>query len=420
MRLLANILKALRPTPAKAAPPKLGPLFAPPYAPPAGWWRDDPAEQLRNYRSWVYAAVNAIAQEAARHRPLLFTNTGQAEHEQSPLPHTHPLCRLLDAPNPWLTPWELWYLTIVYLELTGNAFWYVAPRSVGDTRLGTPGEIWIIPTPWVRVVPDSQNFIKAYQITAPGVPTETFGPNEIIHLKYPNPLDPHYGLSPLQANALTVDANTELLKSRYQTFLAGPRPGVVLQTEQMLAEQTVSRLEEKLQAKFGGRDNWHRPLVLEQGLKASPWTLTPAEMDFLNSSRMTRDEILAVFRVPPPITGIVENLGLGADIWFGARVMFCEGTIQPKLDLIGQALTRDLGRRYGPDLLIYFPDCSPRNQDQRRKDDELDARLGLRTFNEIRKSRGLAPFADSRFDQPILPQDLANGPASAGRAPTPS
>ncbi len=120
MRLLASFLKALRPTPAKAAPPKLGPLFAPPYAPPAGWWRDDPAEQLRNYRSWVYAAVNAIAQEAARHRPLLFTNTGQAEHEQSPLPHTHPLCRLLEAPNPWLTPWELWYLTIVYLELTGN------------------------------------------------------------------------------------------------------------------------------------------------------------------------------------------------------------------------------------------------------------------------------------------------------------
>ena len=42
--------------------------------------------------------------------------------------------------------------------------------------------------------------------------------------------------------------------------------------------------------------------------------------------------------------------------------------------------------------------------DQHRKDDELDARLGLRTFNEIRKSRGLEPFADPRFDKPILPK----------------
>ncbi len=402
MSLLSRVLKALKPPPPKGSPPRMAAVFAPPH-PAAGWWQDDPAEQLRNYRSWVYAAINAIAQEAARNRPFLYRNTGQAEHEMIALPHTHPLCRLLDRPNPWLTPWELWYLTVVYLELTGNAFWYIAPQCVTDVRMGTPGEIWIIPTPWVRVVPDRTHFVKAYQIAAPGMATEEFAPEEIIHLKYPNPLDPHYGLSPLQANALSVDANTALLQSRYHTFQAGSRPGVVLQTEQTLSDQTVARLEEKLMAKLSGRENWHRPLVLEQGLKASPWTLTPAEMDFLNSSRMTRDEILAVFRVPPPITGIVENMGLGADIWFGARVMFCEGTIQPKLDLIGQVLTRDLAHHYGPDVAVSFPECSPRNLDQRRKDDELDATLGLRTFNEIRKARGLDPYPDPRFDKPILP-----------------
>jgi hypothetical protein len=138
-------------------------------------------------------------------------------------------------------------------------------------------------------------------------------------------------------------------------------------------------------------------------LQASPWTLTPAEMDYLNSGKMTRDEIFALFRVPAPIAGLVENMGLGADIWFGARVMFCEGTIQPKLELIGQSLTRALGRRYDADVCISFPDCSPRNQEQQRKDDELDAKMGLRTYNEIRKSRGLLPYSDPRFDSPILP-----------------
>jgi hypothetical protein len=96
---------------------------------------------------------------------------------------------------------------------------------------------------------------------------------------------------------------------------------------------------------------------------------------------------------------------VGADIWFGARVMFCEGTVQPKLELIGQCLTRDLARRFGPDLAVSFPECSPRNQDQRRKDDELDAMLGLRTYNEVRRARGLPPYADPRFDRPILPGD---------------
>jgi len=376
--------------------------------PAAGWWKADPTEQLRNYSSWVYAAVNAIAQEVAKQRPHLYVNTGQAEHEQTPLPHTHPLCRLLQQPNPWLTPWEMWYLTVVYLELTGNCFWYLAPRKTIAANYSIPAEIWIVPTPWVRIVPDATEFVKAYEIAAPGRPAATFPPEEILHLKYPNPLDTHYGLSPLQANALTIDANTELLKSRYQTFLAGPRPGVVLQTEQSLTDETIKRLEDKLESKYAGRAQWHRPMVLEQGLKASPWTLTPAEMDFLNSSKMTRDEILALFRVPAPITGLAENVGLGSGIWDGARTMFCEGTIQPKLELIAQALTRDLAGRFGPDVAIAFPDCSPRVQEDRRRDDELDAKWGLRTYNEIRKGRGLKPIADAKFDSPILPVSSVN------------
>jgi HK97 family phage portal protein len=392
---------------ARPAETRIAELFAAPYQlGQPGWWRDDHTEQLRNYQSWVYAAVNAIAQEVAMQRPFFYLNTGQAEHEQVPLPHTHPLVRLLDDPNPWLTPWELWYLTIVNLELTGNCYRYAPLLHVGRSQLPLPGELWIVPTPWVRILPDAHDYVRAYQVSPPNGPAELFDPREVIHLKYPNPLDTHYGLSPLQANALTIDANTELQKSRYQAFHAGQRPGIVLQTEQTLAEATVRRLEEKLLARFGGRENWHRPLVLEQGLRATPWTLTPAEMDYLSSSKMTRDEIFALFRVPAPIAGLVENMGLGADIWFGARVMFCEGAIQPKLALIGQALTRDLGRRYGDDVVIAFPDCSPRNQEQRRKDDALDSKTGLRTYNEIRRSRGLQPYPDAQFDQPLLPPEL--------------
>jgi HK97 family phage portal protein len=401
LQALHRIAKSLRPASARPAEPRMASLFAPPYASTAGWWRHDSVEQLRNYQSWVYAAVNAIAQEVARQRPLITRSTGQADHEQYPLPQAHPLCRLLERPNPWLTPWELWYLTTVSLELTGNAFWIIAPVAGSDV----PAEIWVVPTPWVTVRPDPARFILGYEVTAPGGRAELFAPGDVVHIKYPNPLDPHYGLSPLQANALTIDANTELLKARHQTFATGARPGLVIATDQVLNDTTITRMEEKLATKFGGRDNWQRPLILEQGLRATPWTLSPAEMDFLNSSKLTRDEIFALFRVPPPVVGLVENTGLGSEIWIGARSLFCEGTVQPKLDLIGQSLTRDLGRRYGLDVQITFADCSPRLEQSRRLADETDAKLGLRTINEIRQSRGLKPYADSRFDRAFsLPQ----------------
>src|SRR5262245_66423464 len=67
-----------------------------PAARPAGWWRDDHVEQLRNYQSWVYAADNAIAQEVARQRPLPFVDAGQADQDKAPLPHLHPLSRTLN------------------------------------------------------------------------------------------------------------------------------------------------------------------------------------------------------------------------------------------------------------------------------------------------------------------------------------
>ena len=31
-----------------------------------------------------------------------------------------------------------------------------------------PGELWLVPTPWVRVVPDSQRYVRAYEVSAPG------------------------------------------------------------------------------------------------------------------------------------------------------------------------------------------------------------------------------------------------------------
>ena len=396
---LVKILDRLRPARRPAPPDRLTALLATPAGRPAGWWRDDPTEQLRHFTSWVYAAVNAIAQEVARSRPQLCRCVGPSELDLEPLPETHPLARLLACPNPWLTPWELWYLTTLYLELTGNCYWHVAPRR----GTAEPGELWVVPSPWVRVLPDPAAFVAGYEVTPPGGSPTVFAADEIVHLKYPNPLDPYTGLSPLQANALTVDANVELQRSRFQTFQVGQRPGIVLRTDQTLTEPTVRRLEEKLQSRFAGRENWHRPLVLEQGLSASPWTLTPAEMDYLNSSRLTRDEIFAVYRVPAPVAGIVEHVGLGSDIWHGARVMFREVTIQPKLELIGQALTRDLGRRYGPGVVVRFPETTPRNPADRRADDQLDAKLGLRTYNEIRRARGLEPYADPRFDEPLLP-----------------
>ena len=64
MSFLTRVLGSLKAMRTSRSTPaaRLTSLFAaPPMARPAGWWQNDHVEQLRNYTSWVYAAVNAIS-----------------------------------------------------------------------------------------------------------------------------------------------------------------------------------------------------------------------------------------------------------------------------------------------------------------------------------------------------------------------
>ena len=151
-------------------------------------------------------------------------NTGQAEHDQSRcrtptrLPTARPAEPVADPVGAVVSHDRI-------SRTHRQRFWYVAPQrsaTRGSARRAKSGSSRRRGCGSSRT---AREFVKAYQVAAPGVPAETFGPDEIIHLKYPNPLDPHYGLSPLQANALTVDANTELLKSALPDVPGRPAAG---------------------------------------------------------------------------------------------------------------------------------------------------------------------------------------------------
>ena len=94
-------------------------------------------------------------------------------------------------------------------------------------------------------------------------------------------------------------------------------------------------------------------------------------------------------------------MGSGGHLVRGAFAVL-RGTVQPKLDLIAQALTKTWAGGFGPDVTIAFPECSPRNQDQRRADDELDRR---RASGRSMRSGGAGLSAVQRPEvrQPMVP-----------------
>lgn len=389
----------------------------------AALWADDPHEQIRHYRHWVYAAVRAIASRVAG-TPLTLSRTDTGE----PLDEDHPLPRLLAEVNPFDTAVTLWNRTVTSLELTGNAYWYV-PRNA----LGAPAEIWLLPAQYMRVIPDARRFVGGYLFQNAGV-EQRFDAAEVIHLKYPSPASVYYGAGALQAAAGAVDAHESIKEAERRSFRNGIFPGLAVQTGEKLASDVRRRLEEALKRGFAGPERAGRALILEQGLTVRPFTFSPREMDFLQSAKVTRDEILAIFGVPAAVAGLSEDVNRAS-----AEAMiytFAENTIQPKLRLLEAQITQDLCRAFDPRIRATFESPLPRVRAEERADMIARLRFGVTSVNEERRRIGLRPVADGdllrietakRLDaapsrserqdpQPLAPQ---TDPAAPGR-PQPS
>lgn len=349
--------------------------YAPMGETPAAW-RDDPREQVRQCRHWVYVAVRAIASRVAGARLDFYRqDTGEV------LPAAHPLCNLMREVNPFDTSVSLWMKTVTFLELTGNAYWY-APRNA----LGAVAELWLLPSQYMRVVPSRENFVAGYEFDNAGV-RERFGADEIIHLKYPSPESVFYGAGPLQAAAESVDAHRAMKQAERRSFENGAFPGLAIQTDERLAPEVRRRLQETFENGFSGASRAGRTLILEQGLKVRPFTYSPREMDFLESSRMTRDEILSVFGVPAAVAGIAEDVNRAS-----AEAMlytFAENTVMPKLRLIEAQLTQDLCSAFDPLIAARFENPVPSVRAEDRADLETRLKYGLTTPTEERARLGL-------------------------------
>ncbi len=339
-------------------------------------WAGDQSEQVKHYKHWVYAAIRAIRDRAAAAEMTL---TGKVGDEWA-LVDDHPFLELMRRVNPIQTRWQVLAGTVEFLELTGNAYWYV-PQS----RLKIPGEIWLMPSQRMKVVPSKTDFVDRYeQIVGGGKPNIPFERDEIVHFRYPNPNSLYYGWSPLQAAAGAVDAHEEMLSAQVVAFSHGVKPPkIVFTTPQVISDEAaLSRLTTSLQQKYAGSDNRESIMVAHGGLKPERLTLTPEEMDFLDSKISTKKEIMGIFGVPLIMTGETDDAN--KSIADAMERIFARNTLQPKLSLISQQIEQDMLRWYPADLRLAFKPDVPADREQVREDVKAAFDRGALTVDEVR------------------------------------
>ena len=337
---------------------------------------------------WVYSCVRTIAQEGAGIPLRLYKKVKKNGKMFLEEVTEHPLIDLLTTVNPFMSGFDLQESTHSYQELTGNDYWLL-----DEFKNGKPTAIYPLMPSRVEIIPSKTDYIAGYKYEINTTTAKFYPPEIVLHFKYFHPYDDYYGLSPLSAARLAVE--TQLFGDRFNKAVLQniAEPGGVLEAEGELSEIQRKRIEESWKNAHKGPDRAGRAAILEGGLKWKTTRMTQKDMDFVNSKKMTREDVLGVFGVPPAMVGIFEYANY-ANAREQAKI-FWKRTMMPKIKKKTDVINSFLVEPYDPNL-IFVPDYSgvEELQSDQKILAETDAILvnsGIKLINEAREERKRKP-----------------------------
>ena len=219
----------------------------------------------------------------------------------------HPLLGLVERPNPLQGRAEL--LEALYGQMLLSGDGYV--EAVGGDG-GVPAELHVLRSDRMSVVPGPDGWPVAYEYKVGGRRHRFSvgdGVSPICHVRSFHPQDDHYGFSPMQAAAASVDVHNAA--SRWSKALldnaARPSGAIVYKGadgQAAMGADQYDRLLAEMEAHHQGARNAGRPMLLEGGLDWKPMGFSPSDMEFQKTKEAAAREIALAFGVPPMLLGI--------------------------------------------------------------------------------------------------------------------
>lgn len=233
---------------------------------------------------------------------------------------THAKVNMLLAtfePTKYVTAAQFQKMALSYL-VTGNMY-----LELVENMLGALIAVETLPSMYMRRTSDLKNFLLLNDRLAE--PTEYSG-DRVIQLAEPDLKQEIYGIPQYLSafHSIKLNENATLFRRRY--YENGSHAGFILySTDSGLNEKDANNLKEQLRNTRGG--GAFRNVLLrapggsKDGLTLIPISEVAAKDEFLNIKRTSRDDMLAIHRVPPQLMGIIpDNAGGFGDVTKAAAV----------------------------------------------------------------------------------------------------
>lgn len=302
-----------------------------------------------------YKCVSMLARSASSVPFLVYDKTTNKEVSN------HPIADLLNHPNPTQNRLEFFESLYSYKLIAGNVF--LQGIFVDDNNMKSLKELFILKPENMTIIVGNSNIPLAYKYKVNSNEKLFYvdnitGQSDILHIKNFNPINDWYGLSAIEPASYSIDQHNEASKWNQAMLQNGAKPSGALMVKNnsdntaTLTDEQFNRLKNQLYEEFTGAKNNSKPLLLEGGLEWKEMSLSPIDMDFLNTKNSCARDIAMAFGVPSQL------LGIPGDNTYSnmteARLSMWEETILPMVDNVMNALENWLSYTFDKNIGLYY------------------------------------------------------------------
>ena len=297
--------------------------------------------ELYRKQPWVNTVVNKIANLVARLGVQVWDTTSPAGKM---LDAVGPYAKLMAKPSPYMDNYSFWLWVASTIEIFGETYLI----KIRDTDRSVIGFAPMHPAQ-TKIHRNSDGTVT-YQFL--GHPNEEFVGDDIVPFRSFDPFGTMRGMSrlePLRSTLMNEDSARRATASWWRNM---GRPSMVLETEKKLGPDGRQRLQDAFRAVAGGTSNAGGVIVLEDDVKATQMQLSAEEMQYIESRKLNREEVCAVFDVPPAAVHILDKATY-SNVTENLRSVYRD-SMAPRISFIESVLDWYVGQDFNPNTVARF------------------------------------------------------------------
>lgn len=243
----------------------------------------------------VYACVQVLADSLAMLPLDLYHRYEKKGRQHKEKATDHRLYRLLhDAPNSETTSFAWRHSMMGMLGTRGNHYSQIIRDGAGRV-VG----IYPLMSDKMEVRRRTPSGKLAYLYTLDNGSVATLEPEDVLHVQGLT-LDGVMGLNPIAYNRHTIGASMAMEEFGSTLFKNGATPSGVVSGEgvKSMSDEAFERFKQSFKDNYQGLMNAGKPLILEDGFKFTPITISNRDGQYLESRKFTKSEIASIYRVP--------------------------------------------------------------------------------------------------------------------------